>query len=197
MQLQMGQPEDAIKSAQKSLKSGKTDINLGLVAAVFAWNGDSNRATAVKRDFDNEYPISTYNMSIFSPMMAAGTAIHRGKPAQEIKNLMTPAVPYEAGGTANLTPVFMRAEGCLKGGSPKDALVEFQKILDHRGVDPLRPSIAVSILGVARASVLLGRTEDARKAYETVLDFWKDADPGLKIVSEARRELDHLPKTPH
>jgi eukaryotic-like serine/threonine-protein kinase len=197
MQLQMGQPEDAIKSAQKSLKSGKTDINLGLVATVFAWNGDSNRATAVKRDFDNEYPISTYNMSIFSPMMAAGTAIHRGKPAQEIKNLMTPAVPYEAGGTANLTPVFMRAEGCLKGGSPKDALVEFQKILDHRGVDPLRPSIAVSILGVARASVLLGRTEDARKAYETVLDFWKDADPGLKIVSEARRELDHLPKTSH
>ena len=197
MQLQMGQPEEAIKSAQKSLKSGKTDINLGLVATVFAWNGDSNRATAVKRDFDNEYPISTYNMSIFSPMMAAGTAIHRGKPAQEIKNLMTPAVPYEAGGTANLTPVFMRAVGCLRGGSPKDALVEFQKILDHRGVDPLRPSIAVSILGVARASVLLGRTEDARKAYETVLDFWKDADPGLKIVSDARRELDHLPKTSH
>ena len=197
MQLQMGQPEEAIKSAQKSLKSGKTDINLGLVAAVFAWNGDSNRATAVKRDFDDEYPISTYNMSIFSPMMAAGTAIHRGKPAQEIKNLIAPAVPYETGGTANLSPVFMRAVGCLKGGSPKDALVEFQKILDHRGVDPLRPSIAVSILGVARASVLLGRTEDARKAYETVLDFWKDADPGLKIVSEARRELDHLPKTSH
>ncbi|MGB2625924.1 MAG: hypothetical protein WAK20_04000 [Candidatus Acidiferrum sp.] len=197
MQLQMGQPEEAIKSAQKSLKSGKTDINLGLVATVFAWNGDLNRATAVKRDFDNEYPISTYNMSVFSPMIAAGTAIYRGKPAPEIKDLMAAAIPHETGGAANLNPVYIRAVGCLKGGSPKDALVEFQKILDHRGVDPLRPSIALSILGVARASVLLGRTEDAGKAYETVLDFWKDADPGLKIVSDARRELDHLPKTSH
>ena len=197
MQLQLGQPEVAIKSARKSLKSGKTDINLGLVAAVFAWSGDSNQATAVKRDFDNEYPISTYNLSVFSPMIAAGTAIHRGKPAQEIKDLMAAAVPYETGGTASLSPVYIRAVGCLKGGSPKDALVEFQKILDHRGVDPLRPSVPLAILGIARAYVLLGRTEDARKGYETVLDFWKDADPGLRIVSEARRELDHLPKTFH
>jgi hypothetical protein len=133
-------------------------------------------------------------MSIFSSMMAAGTAIHRGKPAQEIKSLMAPAVPYEAGGTATLNPVYMRAVGCLKGGSPKDALVEFQKILNHRGVDPLRPSIALSILGVARASVLLGRTEDARKAYETVLQFWKEADPGLPIVAQARKEYDKLLK---
>jgi eukaryotic-like serine/threonine-protein kinase len=195
MQLQMGQHEDAIKSAQKSLKSGKTDINLGLVSAVFAWNGDSNRAMAVKRDFDNEYPISTYNMSIFSPMIAAGAAVHRGTPAQEIKDLIAPAAPYEGGGTANLNPVYIRAVGSLNGGSPKDALVEFQRILDHRGVDPLRASIPLSILGIARASNLLGKTEDARKAYETVLEFWKDADPGLKIVSDARRELNDLLKT--
>jgi len=61
-------------------------------------------------------------------------------------------------------------------------------------VDPLRPSIALSILGVARASVLLGRTEDARKAYETVLQFWKEADPGLPIVAQARKEYDKLLK---
>lgn len=197
MQWQMEQPEEAIKTAQKSLKSGRTDINLGIVAAVFALNGDGNRANAVKRDFDNEYPISTYNMSIFSPMIAASAAIHRGRPAQEIRDLMAPAIPYEAGGTASLNPIYIRAVGYLKGGSPKDALSEFQKLLDHRGVDPLRPSLPLSIFGIARAYALLGRTEDARKAYETVLDFWKDADPGLRIVSEARRELDHLPKTSH
>ena len=197
MQWQMEQPEEAIKTAQKSLESGKTDINLGMVAAVFALNGDENRAKSAKRNFDHEYPISTYNMSIFSPMITAGDAIHRGRPAQEIKNLMAPAVLYETGGTASLNPIYIRAVGYLKGGSPKDALSEFQKLLDHRGVDPLRPSLPLSIFGIARAYTLLGRTEDARKAYETVLDFWKDADPGLRIVSEARRELDHLPKTSH
>ncbi len=194
MELQMGQPEEAIKSAQKSLKSGKTDINLGVVAAVFAWNGDSNRATAVKRDFDSEYPISTYNMGIFSPMINAGDAIHRGRPAQEIKDLMAPAGLYETGGIASLNPIYIRAVGYLKGGSPQDALSEFQKLLDHRGVDPLRPSVPLAILGIARASVLLGRTEDARKAYETILQFWKEADPGLPIVAQARKEYDKLLK---
>jgi tetratricopeptide (TPR) repeat protein len=194
MQLQMGQPEEAIKSAQKSLKSGKTDINLGVVAAVFAWNGDSNRATAVKRDFDSAYPISTYNMGIFSPMITAGDAIHRGRPAQEIKDLMAPAKLYETGGIASLNPIYIRAEGYLKGGSPKDALSEFQKLLDHRGVDPLRPSVPLAILGIARASARLGKIEDARKAYENVLDYWKDADPGLSIVIQARLEYGQMLK---
>ena len=194
MQLQMGQPEGAIKSAQKSLKSGKTDINLGVVAAVFAWNGDSNRATAVKREFDSEYPISTYNMGIFSPMITAGDAIHRGRPAQEIKDLMAPAGLYETGGIASLNPIYIRAVGYLKGGSPKDALSEFQKLLDHRGVDPLRPSVPLAILGIARASARLGKIEDARKAYENVLEYWKDADPRLPIVVEARLEYAQMLK---
>jgi len=194
MQLQMGQPEEAIKSAQKSLKSGKTDINLGLVAAVFAWNGDSNRAIVVKRDFDNEYPISTYNMSIFSPMITAGDAIHRGRPAQEIKDLMAPVGLYETGGIASLNPIYIRAVGYLKGGSPQNALSEFQRLLDHRGVDPLRPSVPLAILGIARASARLGKIEDARKAYENVLEYWKDADPRLPIVVEARLEYAQMLK---
>ena len=194
MQLQMGQPEEAIKSAQKSLKSGKTDINLGVVAAVFAWNGDSNRATAVKRDFDSAYPISTYNMGIFSPMITAGDAIHRGRPAQEIKNLMAPAGLYETGGIASLNPIYIRAVGYLKGGSPQDALSEFQKLLDHQGVDPLRPSVPLAILGIARASARLGKIEDACKAYENVLEYWKDADPGLPIVIQARLEYGQMIK---
>jgi tetratricopeptide (TPR) repeat protein/DNA-binding winged helix-turn-helix (wHTH) protein len=194
MQLQMGQPEEAIKSAQKSLKSGKTDINLGVVAAVFAWNGDSNRATAVKREFDSEYPISTYNMGIFSPMITAGDAIHRGRPAQEIKELMAPAGLYETGGIASLNPIYIRAVGYLEGGAPQDALSEFQKLLDHRGVDPLRPSVPLAILGIARASARLGKIEDARKAYENVLEYWKDADPGLPIVIQTRLDYGQILK---
>jgi tetratricopeptide (TPR) repeat protein/DNA-binding winged helix-turn-helix (wHTH) protein len=194
MQLEMGQVDEALKSVDKSLKSGKTDISLGTLAVVLARCGSEVRAKALKQEFDNTHPLSTYNMNIFSPMIATTLASNHGGSAQEIKELMAPAVPYETGQTAGLDPVYIRATAYLKAGAAQEALAEFQKLLDHRGVDPLRPSIPLSYLGIARASGSLGKTDAARRAYESALQFWKEADPGLPIVLQARKEYGKLLK---
>jgi hypothetical protein len=68
--------------------------------------------------------------------------------------------------------------------------VEFQKILDHRGWDPASPLWPLAQLGLARAAALAGNVAGSRRAYQDFLSLWKDADPDLPVLIEARREFE-------
>jgi hypothetical protein len=72
------------------------------------------------------------------------------------------------------------------------AAAEFQKILDHRGLDPLSPTYALARLGLGRALVLQGQTAKARSAYQDFLAFWKDADPDIPVLKQAKEEYEKL-----
>jgi eukaryotic-like serine/threonine-protein kinase len=48
-------------------------------------------------------------------------------------------------------------------------------------------------LQLARALVLSGDTEKAKRAYEDLLTLWKDADPEIPRINEARAEYGRLP----
>jgi hypothetical protein len=72
-----------------------------------------------------------------------------------------------------------------------DAAAEFQKILDHRGAN-WRPLFPLSYVGLARGGALAGDTPRARKAYETFFALWKDADPDVPILIQARKEYSAL-----
>jgi eukaryotic-like serine/threonine-protein kinase len=74
----------------------------------------------------------------------------------------------------------------LKDG--QNAAAEFQKILDHPGVRPLAIERALAQLYLGRAHALAGNTVEARKAYETFFALWKDADPDIPILLEAKAE---------
>ncbi|PYS58387.1 MAG: hypothetical protein DMF74_23980, partial [Acidobacteria bacterium] len=69
---------------------------------------------------------------------------------------------------------------------------EFQKILDHRGWDPLSPLYPLAHLGLARAAVLTGDSEKARKAYQDFFALWKDADADLPILITAKKEYEKM-----
>jgi hypothetical protein len=69
---------------------------------------------------------------------------------------------------------------------------EFRKILDHRGADPLSPLYNVAHLGLARASTLAGATSVARTEYQNFFAVWKDADPDIPILIEAKKEYEQL-----
>jgi len=73
-----------------------------------------------------------------------------------------------------------------------EAAAEFQKILDHRGVILYEPIGALAHLGLARAYVLQGDTVKARAAYQDFLTLWKDADPDVPILKEAKAEYAKL-----
>ncbi len=72
------------------------------------------------------------------------------------------------------------------------AATEFQKILDHRGVDPVSPLYPLAHLGLGRAYALAGDTTKSRRSYQDFFALWKDADPDIPILQEARAEYANL-----
>jgi len=69
---------------------------------------------------------------------------------------------------------------------------EFQNIVDHRNVSPTAPEYALSHLGLARAYTLLGDASKSRRAYQDFLALWKDADPDIPILKQAKAEYAKL-----
>jgi hypothetical protein len=94
--------------------------------------------------------------------------------------------------TTALYPVYVRAEAYLAGHQGSEAATEFQKILDHRGIAVNAPIGALAHLGLARANALKGDTAKARSAYQDFLTLWKDADPDIPILQQAKAEYAKL-----
>ena len=80
----------------------------------------------------------------------------------------------------------------MRQGSGKEAAVEFQKILDHRGIEPLSPLYPLAHVGLARAAALSGDTAMSRKEYQDFFALWKDADADLPILIQAKKEYEQL-----
>jgi eukaryotic-like serine/threonine-protein kinase len=87
---------------------------------------------------------------------------------------------------------YLRGEAYLRAGDGKAAEVEFRKIVDRRGSSANRPQRALALLGVARARALAGDSAASRMAYQDFLALWKDADPGLPVLEQARAESARL-----
>jgi hypothetical protein len=68
------------------------------------------------------------------------------------------------------------------------AIGEFQNVVGHRGMTPLSSVRPLAQLGLARAHAAAGRTSEARTAYETLFGIWKEADPDLALLRDARAE---------
>jgi len=96
--------------------------------------------------------------------------------------------PLELGDDGNLLPVYLRGEAYLMLRDGKAAAAEFQKFFDHRGLVGNLPSGALAHLQLGRAYTLSGDKKKATAAYQDFLTLWKDADPGIPILQQAKRE---------
>jgi tetratricopeptide (TPR) repeat protein len=127
------------------------------------------------------------------PVTRAAEDDVRGDPRAAIESLRQ-AAPYEmaaAGPRPVTTPysaIYVRGLAYLRAGQGREAAAEFQKILDHPGVSPVSSVRALAVLGLARAYALAGDTAKARKSYQDFLALWKDADPDIPILREAKAE---------
>jgi tetratricopeptide (TPR) repeat protein len=104
--------------------------------------------------------------------------------------LLQPALQYELGEFANLTPAYERGEAYLQMFDGKKAAEEFQKIVDHRGIDPFDYPLAN--LGLARAYALQGDAAKARVKYQDFFSQWKDADPDIPLLKQSQAEYAKL-----
>jgi len=101
-----------------------------------------------------------------------------------------------------LYPTYIRGEAYLAAGQGTEAATEFQKIIDHSGIVWNCWTGALAHLGVARANALQSRNSQgadadsarirALAAYKDFLTLWKDADPDIPILKQAKAEYAKL-----
>ena len=143
--------------------------------------------------------------SLWLPAIKAQLALNRKDPAEALNDLQA-ASPIELGqlafGDSCLYNTYIRGEAYLAAGQGKESAAEFQKILDHNGIVLNCWTGALAHLGVARANALQSRTSQgadadaarvrALAAYKDSLTLWKDADPDIPILKEAKTEYAKL-----
>ena len=176
-------------------------------ALVLALVGETAKPQSIAENLAKSFPEDTAVRLNYLPALRAQIALNRNDPGSAIESLQT-ASSHErmmpGGPTVDLVmlPVFVRGKAYLKAHQGNEAAAEFQKILDHPGLLPFSPVRALANLYLARAYALqsgsLGGPEaDAAKAkvraaYQSFLGLWKDADPDIPILKEAKAEYARL-----
>jgi predicted Ser/Thr protein kinase len=161
--------------------------------------GDARQATRLAGDLAKRYPESTAVQSNYLPAIRAAVALQRGGPsnANQAIQALASATPYELGSPTrvlnlSLYPVYFRGAAYLATGQGRAAVAEFEKIRDHPGIARNEPIGALAHLQIGRAYVLAGDTAKAKAAYQDFLTLWKDADPDIPILKQARAEYAKL-----
>ena len=203
-----GNTAEARQSAAEALKLAPATLGVENEAALaFAMAADTARAESLAQDLGKRYPLDTQMQSLWLPAIQAQLALNKKNPAAAL-NILQAASPIELGqivfvaNVSCLYHVYVRGEAYLAAGQGNAAAAEFQKILDHSGIVWNCWTGALSHLGVARANVLQARTlqgadADAARvralaAYKDFLALWKDADPDIPILKEAKAEYAKL-----
>jgi len=155
------------------------------------FSGAGPRAEALAHHLAEQFTEDTAVRYCYLPTIRALLALSRKDSSKAIE-LLQAASPYELGTAGGLYPVYVRGEAYLVTRQGSEAVSEFQKILDHRGIVQNEPIGALAHLGLARAYAMSADTAKARAAYENFLALWKDADPALHILKEAKAEYAKL-----
>ena len=202
-----GNPAEARQSAAEALKLAPDSEEVEVKAALaFAMAGETARAESLAKDLNKQSPVDTQMQSLWLPAIRAQLALNRKDAAAAITALQPTSPPIEygviAGDSSCIYPTFIRGEAYLAAGKGKEAATEFQKILDHSGIVLNCWTGALAHLGVARANALQaknssGADADAARvralaAYKDFLALWKDADPDIPILKEAKAEYAKL-----
>jgi hypothetical protein len=154
-------------------------------------SGDSAGAQALAADMEKRFPEDTIVHFSYLPVVRARILLNHREASKAIEQLQVSA-PYELGPPrflfGALYPIYVRGEAYLAMHQGAEAAIEFQKILDHRGVVGSDPIGALAHLQLARAAALTGDKAKAKTAYQDFFMLWKDADPGMPVLTQARAE---------
>jgi tetratricopeptide (TPR) repeat protein len=193
-----GNTGEARRRAALALKlSSGRDLQY-FAALAFAYTRDDARAKALADDLDKRFPEDTIVQFNYLPSVRGRLALNKGDASGALASLAA-AAPYELGATRAIDlawtpmfPVFVRGEAYLAARRSSEAAAEFQKILDHRGLVLNQPIGALAHLGLGRAYVLQGDMPKAKAAYQDFLTLWKDADPDIPVLQQAKAEYKKL-----
>ena len=195
-----GNTAEARKNAMAALalSNGRdVEYTAGLALAL---SGDSSRSQPLADDLEKRFPEDTFAKFTYVPVLRALSALEHGKPADGVERLQI-ALPYELAVNGlnfnhfylgGLHSAYVRGEALLAAHRYGEAVAEFQKILDHRGIVGADPIGALAHLQLGRAFALSGDLAKSKTAYQDFLTLWKDADPDIPILTQAQAEYAKL-----
>ena len=160
--------------------------------------GDISRASAVADELQKTHPQDTLVQFYSLPSIRAAIELIHGNAAKAV-DFTERARQYELAAPSTpptdlraLYPSYVRGHAYLAMHRGNDAAVEFQRILDHRGLNGNSPLGALAHLQIGRAYALSGDLAKAHAAYQDFLALWKDADPDIPILKQAKAEYAKL-----
>jgi len=194
---------DAVAAGERAVKALKLargrEVDYSAAFAL-ALSGDVARARPLAADLEKGFPEDTSVQSMYLPTLRALFSVNAHDARAAIQALQTASrFDLAVGGIGfrgyfgGLYPIYIRGVAYLAARQPAEAATEFQRILDHRAMVLVDPMDAMVRLQLARALTLLGDAVKAKRAYDDLFRVWKDADPDLPVLKQARAEYAKLP----
>jgi len=177
----VGNSEEAGRYAAEAAKLG------GEPPTALMLTSEAAAATKMVDILESKSPPDGYMYKVRIPLIRGAIELKRGS-AERALELFQPSTPYESGWFDLYMPAYLRGEAYLRARRGQEAAGEFEKIVNHRSVVLNAEIGAVAHVGLARAYAIQGDTAKAKAAYQDFLTLWKDADPDIPILKQARDE---------
>ncbi|HEY6118448.1 MAG TPA: protein kinase [Pyrinomonadaceae bacterium] len=190
IQSAVGDLQRAKTNATDALKLSRGRIEIGAAALALAIAG-APQAQSLVDEAAQLYPKDTGVSVIALPLIRAQFELNRGNGAAAVQ-LLEPLRKFDLGVMSGHWSSYLRGQAYLQQRMGALAAAEFQRILDHRGVEPTSCLHSLALLGLARASQQKGDLAASRKAYQDFFAVWRDADPNIPILVEAKKEYEGL-----
>jgi tetratricopeptide (TPR) repeat protein len=185
---EMGIEKEALAMANLSLQMMPNSPRHNAFATLaLARAGDSARAESLMNQLSKLPWLGTDVNNVVLPSIRAAIQLDRKNPAAAVEELR-PAVPYDLGQASSGLTLYYRGLAYLELKSGKEAAAQFQKIVDNRGVVITDSYWPLAHLGLARAYAETEDTEKSLGQYREFLELWKNADPDLRILRQAKAE---------
>lgn len=212
-QAAFGNAPEARQTAAEALRLAPASPGVAAQSALaFAMAGEKARAEFLAQDLNQRFPLDTQMQSLWLPAIRTQLALDRQKPAPSLNAVQT-ASPIEYGSIPYINNIsclystYVRGEAYLSAAQDSEAAAEFQKILDHNGIVWNCWTGALAHLGLARANALASRSAQGAEAdaartraiaaYKDFFALWKDADPDIAILKQAKAEYAKLAAGKH
>jgi hypothetical protein len=176
---------EARREASAGLALSRDSGTLERALRAFAQCGAAAEVSMLSAEIAKRFPEATVPNRVTVPVGAAMIALNRGDASRAIE-LLEPVRAFDHAPSAEFWPAYVRGEAYLQLKDPRHATEEFRTIAEHRGEVPASPFFPLAHVGLARAALLSGDTMAARRQYDTFFALWKEADPDLQPLKDAR-----------